>query len=149
MSANPVHAGAASWRGHAVLVRGDSGTGKSTLMCELLARGWMLVGDDYVLVEKHHHQLTVKPAPTLAGLIEVRTVGIVRTSFRQSARLVLVADLVSQEPERYPELQETTYESIYVPFIRLQALQPDLCSKLETAFCQALCRGLAIDQQTG
>ncbi len=121
-----------------MLVRGESGTGKSTLTLELIRRGWMLIGDDCVVVNTHHHHLIVKPAPNLAGLIEVRAVGIVRVPFRQTGRLVLVADLVGQQPERYPQPQKATYNSLYVPLVRLHARGTDLCEKLETAFCHAL-----------
>ena len=62
----------------AVLIRGPSGAGKSRLAFELLdaardgrLRFARLVGDDRVHLESVNGRLLVRPARSLAGLIEV------------------------------------------------------------------------------
>ena len=45
-----IHASAIAWHGRGVLIRGESGSGKSSLACTLLERGALLVGDDRIVV---------------------------------------------------------------------------------------------------
>lgn len=46
-----LHASAAERNGKAVLMTGVSGAGKSTLAALLMARGWRLMGDEFVLID--------------------------------------------------------------------------------------------------
>ena len=46
-----LHASAAERNGRAVLMTGISGAGKSTLAALLMARGWRLMGDEFVLLD--------------------------------------------------------------------------------------------------
>jgi HprK-related kinase A len=46
-----LHASAVERDGKAVLMTGESGAGKSTLAALLMARGWRLMGDEFVLVD--------------------------------------------------------------------------------------------------
>jgi len=84
-----IHGSCASRSGDGVLVVGPSGAGKSDLVLRLLARGFDLVADDRVIVEAG----TARPAPALAGLLEVRGIGIMRVPYVASTRLVLVVEL--------------------------------------------------------
>ncbi len=76
---------------------GPPGSGKSDLALRLLARGFSLVADDRVVVAG----LLARPTPELAGLLEVRGLGIVRLPYVAEAILALVAEL--SEPPRLPE----------------------------------------------
>jgi serine kinase of HPr protein (carbohydrate metabolism regulator) len=80
-----VHASAVRVGDRAVLIRGPSGAGKSRLALELILAGRsgqlppaVLVGDDRVLLTNRGGEVIVRPAPELAGLIEVRVLGIRR-----------------------------------------------------------------------
>ena len=80
-----LHASAVLVGARAVLIRGPSGSGKSKLARELIesARGngsgfARLVGDDRVHLETASGRLLVRPAQALAGLLEVRGVGVLR-----------------------------------------------------------------------
>lgn len=99
VSAPPtLHASCVSWRGHGVLICGAPGAGKSTLALGLMEAGFDLVADDRVIVED---SLASAPA-RLAGMIEVRGVGLLRVPFVTNARVLLRVRLGGPQP-RLPE----------------------------------------------
>jgi HPr kinase/phosphorylase len=119
-----VHASAVLVAARAVLIRGPSGSGKSKLARELVegARGngsgfARLVGDDRVHLEAASGRLLVRPAETLAGLLEVRGVGVLRFDYEAVAVVGLVVDLDAADAERLPEpeRQHTEIESVVLP----------------------------------
>jgi HPr kinase/phosphorylase len=104
-----VHASAVLVGERAVLIRGPSGAGKSRLAFNLILAGRagqlppaVLVGDDRVHLDTVAGQLWVRPAPELAGLIEIRGLGIRRCDFVSEAAVGLVADLAAGDAERLP-----------------------------------------------
>jgi HPr kinase/phosphorylase len=111
-----VHASAVLVGARAVLIRGPSGAGKSRLALELIttARSSIvpfaqLVGDDRVHLESFGGRLLVRPAETLAGLIEVRGAGVLRVPYEPQAVIGLVVDLAAADAERLPQaLQKRT-----------------------------------------
>ena len=93
----------------ALLIRGPSGAGKSALALRLLTAGSCgrfpfarLVGDDRVILTASHGRLLVRPAPALAGLLEVRGLGIRRVPFESVACVGLIVDLAAPGAERMP-----------------------------------------------
>jgi serine kinase of HPr protein (carbohydrate metabolism regulator) len=121
-----IHASAVLVGDRAVLIRGPSGAGKSRLAFDLLLAGRAgqiapatLVGDDRVHVRGHNGELTVGPAPALAGLIEIRGLGIRRCSFAAQALVGLVVDLDAADAERLPppDAMRTEIEGILIPRI--------------------------------
>jgi HPr kinase/phosphorylase len=114
-----VHASAVLVDHQAVLIRGPSGAGKSRLAFDLILAGRsgqippaVLVGDDRVHLETSGGQLVVRPAPALAGLIEIRGLGIRRCAFAAEAVVGLVIDLSAADAERLPA-PETLLTRIY------------------------------------
>jgi HPr kinase/phosphorylase len=73
----------------AVLLLGPPGSGKSDLLLRLLYRGWLLVADDQVQVE---NGIASAPA-ALAGVLEVRGLGLFRLAFAPAATLRLAVNL--------------------------------------------------------
>ena len=63
--------------GRAVLIDGASGSGKSSLALALIDRGAHLIGDDGVTLRRAGRRLWAQPPPNIAGLLEIRNVGIV------------------------------------------------------------------------
>jgi HPr kinase/phosphorylase len=84
-----IHGSCASRGDAGVLLIGPPGTGKSDLLLRLLARGFDLVADDRVDIVDGF----ARPVPALAGLLEVRGLGIVRLPHVTAARLALVVEL--------------------------------------------------------
>jgi HPr kinase/phosphorylase len=104
-----VHASAVLVGDRAVLIRGPSGAGKSRLAFDLILAGRsgqippaVLVGDDRVHLQTIAGQLAVRPARELAGLIEIRGLGIRRCDFAEEAIVGLVVDLSATDAERLP-----------------------------------------------
>ena len=62
--------------GRALLIEGPPGSGKTTLALALIDRGAELVGDDGVTLSARAGTLWAAPPPNIAGLIEIRNVGI-------------------------------------------------------------------------
>jgi serine kinase of HPr protein (carbohydrate metabolism regulator) len=129
-----VHASAVLVGDRAVLIRGPSGSGKSRLAFDLILAGRagqipaaVLVGDDRVHLEVVQGQLVVRPARELAGLIEVRGLGIRRCDFAEQAIVGLVVDLSASDAERMPA-PGALFASIYgvtIPRIPVEsAFQP-------------------------
>ena len=118
-----VHASAVLVGARAVLIRGPSGAGKSRLAWELIgaARAGLvafarLVGDDRVRLQSAHGRLLVRPAETLAGLIEMRGIGILRCDHEPCAVVGLVVDLAVADTERLPKREETVVlEEVTLP----------------------------------
>ncbi|MFN2468783.1 MAG: hypothetical protein ABR521_11715 [Gaiellaceae bacterium] len=50
-----VHAGAVGWRGHAIVLPGREGTGKTTLTAALVRAGATYLSDDYVPIDDRGH----------------------------------------------------------------------------------------------
>src|SRR6202158_3739512 len=99
-ASSSVHASAVLVGDRAILVRGPSGSGKSRLAFDLILAGRsgqippaVLVGDDRVHLEASQGQLMVHPARELAGLIEIRGLGIRRCEFADEGIVGLVVDL--------------------------------------------------------
>ena len=90
----------------AILLRGPSGSGKSDLALRLLGRADLaarLVADDQVEVSRRGDELWATAPAQIAGMMEVRGVGLVTVESEMEARLGLVLDLslpVSRMPEK-------------------------------------------------
>jgi len=117
-----VHASAVLAGARAVLIRGAAGTGKSRLALAIieaaqtgLLRYARLVGDDRVHLEPCHGRLVVRPAAALAGLIEVRGLGIRRLDHEARAVVGLVVELSAEDAERLPMAGETMISGITLP----------------------------------
>jgi serine kinase of HPr protein (carbohydrate metabolism regulator) len=128
--ATTVHASAVLVGARAVLIRGPSGAGKSRLALALIEaartgtlRFARLVGDDRVHLEPANGRLLVRPAEPLAGLIEIRGVGIRQIDHEPSAVVGLVVDLAAADAERLPETerQHAVIAGINLPRLAIAA----------------------------
>jgi HPr kinase/phosphorylase len=150
MTSATIHASAVLTGARAVLIRGPSGAGKSRLALGLIEasrtgalRFARLVGDDRVHVQAAGGRLLVRPAESLAGLIEVRGLGILRLPYEPGAVVGLVIDL-SANAERLPEAAErqVEIEGLNLPRLAVAAGQEALPAVLTLLTCgaAALCQ---------
>jgi serine kinase of HPr protein (carbohydrate metabolism regulator) len=105
-----VHASAVLVGARAVLIRGPSASGKSRLALDLIEaartgalRFVRLVADDRVHLENANGRLLARPAEALAGLLEVRGIGLLRLDYEPIAVVRLVIDLAAEDADRLPD----------------------------------------------
>lgn len=125
MSTVCIHATAVGLNGTAVLIRGPSGSGKSSLALHVLETvgtglsdqsiAAVLVSDDQTELSKRGGRIYASPPAALAGLIEVRGQGILNVDYRSDLAVVLVVDLrPATSIERLPEVQDLRTEILGV-----------------------------------
>jgi hypothetical protein len=141
-----VHATCVALRGQGVLLLGDSGSGKSDLGLRLIHEGWSLVADDRVVLALKHGGIAAAAPSTIAGLLEVRGLGIVTLPARP-ARLKLAVQLGRENP-RLPTAEQWMPEGLKgapaLPLIRLDGRHPSDPAKVALAL-KAFSRGLFRD----
>jgi HPr kinase/phosphorylase len=125
-----VHATAVLTGNRAVLIRGPAGSGKSRLAFALIEaaesgriRFARLVADDRVELMPLNGRLLLRSPPALAGLLEVRGVGIRRVVYESVAVAGLVVDLDAADAGRMPELsaQIAEIEGVRLPRLPVAA----------------------------
>ena len=125
-----IHASAVLVGARAVLIQGPSGSGKSRLALALLHAANQgripfarLVADDRAHVEAKHGRLLARPAEALAGLIEIRGLGIQRVPHEPLAVVGLLVELGHTEAERLPDptLQHGEIAGIMLPRLTVAA----------------------------
>lgn len=114
----------------AVLIRGPSGSGKSRLAAALIeAHGpasaplTRLVADDRVRVFAANGRLLAAAPEAIAGLIEIRGLGIRTLAHEPLAVVALVADLAAADAGRMPEdaARETELLGVKLPRLPVAA----------------------------
>ncbi len=125
---------------HAALLRGPPGAGKSDLALRLIAgpapRGEpeaFLVADDQVALSREGYRLVARAPENIAGLIEIRGVGIRRMPSVSAAPVALIVDLVAREdlvrlPPDPPPTEEVL--GIALPTARLAPFEASAPLKL-------------------
>lgn len=134
-----VHGTAVSIGGRAVLFRGPPGSGKSDLALRLIDGGATLIADDRCDLTTRGNGTLVASAPAeLAGMIEVRGLGVVRLDAYQGAPLMLVANLVEPDTvERLPETRTCTDYGRPLPLIAVAPFEASAPAKVRLALAVA------------
>jgi serine kinase of HPr protein (carbohydrate metabolism regulator) len=130
-----IHASCVAIGEHAVLIAGDSGTGKSDLALRLIDRGAMLVSDDQTELTLDGERLMAAAPATIAGQIEVRGLGIVAMAHRSPMPVALLIDL-GAPVERMPEPHTRSVCGIDVPLIALDPFESSAPIKVELALSE-------------
>ena len=124
-----------TWR--AVLLRGRPGAGKSDLALRLIDAGARLVADDRTALARAGGAVIARAPASIAGLLEVRGLGIRRLPHGRllaRARVVLLVDLVPPaEIERLPEPAHEALLGVDLPVLKLTAFEASSCAKLRLA----------------
>uniref|UniRef100_UPI00311AAC51 HPr kinase/phosphorylase n=1 Tax=Altererythrobacter segetis TaxID=1104773 RepID=UPI00311AAC51 len=111
--------------GRGVLIEGPPGSGKSSLALASIDRGAVLIGDDGVTLEDRGDRLWAVPPPNIAGLIEVRNVGLVRLP-AVSAPLALVIRLDAAAPRFIDSPDQAGLAGHALPLVALDPASPIL-----------------------
>ena len=109
--------------GKGVLIRGDSGIGKSEIALELIKRGHLLIGDDAIELYHIGPNIVGKAPAILKNLLEIRGIGVIDVSKMFGVASVLAKDnvemiiqldrwLPSREYTRIGMEEDDVYEDI-------------------------------------
>lgn len=137
MASDPasIHASAVLVGDRGILIRGPSGSGKSRLAFDLILAGRAgqipaatLIGDDRVRLTAANGRLVVHGVPELAGMIEIRGLGIRTVSHAAEAAVAVVIDLDAADAERLPPSQalKTRVSELEIPRIPVGRGYPPL-----------------------
>jgi HPr kinase/phosphorylase len=129
-----IHATCVSIDAAGVLIIGESGSGKSDLALRLIDGGADLVADDRVDLHADRNGIIAMPPPTLAGMFEVRGLGVFQMKYRGEVRLALAAEIVSPEDiDRFPPPTFCHFLERSVPLMRLNAFDSSAPAKVRFA----------------
>lgn len=132
--AGAVHGTSVVIDGRGVLIRGPSGAGKSDLALRLIDRGAMLIADDYTRLSREGDALFGSAPERIAGMIEVRGLGLIQMPHAPHAPIALVVQLVDTVPERHPDpLPRQTLCGLEVPMLALRGFEASAPIKIELA----------------
>ena len=134
-----LHATCVAIEGYGVLLRGPSGSGKSDLALRLIDQyaDAVLVADDRVDVVARDGAVYASAPSAIAGMLEVRGVGIVRVTYKDTAKVHLLVDLM--DAEQIARLPEPAFEEILgaaLPRLALAPFEASAPAKLRQALRQ-------------
>jgi HPr kinase/phosphorylase len=136
-----VHASAVLVDDRAILIRGPSGCGKSRLAFDLILAGragqlpaTTLIGDDRLRLDVADGQLRINAIPELAGMIEIRGLGIRKCPFVDAGIVGLIVDLAADDAERLPPVTALRTEVSGVELPRIPVAPGHMALPLVVAF---------------
>ena len=133
-TAKQVHATCVSIGDVGLLIRGPSGIGKSDLALRLIDKGARLVADDRVDLLVSDKAVIAHAPATLAGLLEVRGLGILRVPVLEATVVRLVVDLVNYENvPRLPDRRMTDLIGMDLPAVTLDPFEASAVTKVRLA----------------
>ncbi len=117
-----------------VLLRGASGAGKSDLALRLIGRRDLdvrLVADDQISLSQRAGGLWASAPDRIAGMMEVRGVGLVQMDYVAEAELRLVLDLSPPgDVPRLPEAATCTIDGIQLPLYACAPYEASAADKI-------------------
>lgn len=128
-----MHASFVVWKKKGILFRGKSGSGKSELALKFIEnKNAVLVADDIVLLENRKNKLFGKVPENIAGLLEIRNVGISNYKYIPEAEISLLVNLVQtkQNLERFPKNKYENILGVEIPAIDLYADDMTIVEKI-------------------
>ena len=129
-----IHATCVVIKGHGVLLRGESGSGKSDLALRLIDDGAGLVADDYAELCALDGQIFATVPLAIQGLLEVRGIGIVRLGCVPRVPVAAIFDLVAlSDVERLPTAQTETIEGVEVARYAIHGFDASAPAKVRMA----------------
>lgn len=122
---NIIHASAVRLHNQAVMFIGDAASGKSSLALRLIdAHGAVLIGDDRLVLSFVGETIMVSPHDKLAGLLELRGLGLLRMAYESNVPLGLVVALQDMETPRLAESHYFHFKNRKVPQLIMKGRDP-------------------------
>ena len=116
-----LHASCVAYQAKGVLIKGASGSGKSSLALALMATGAQLIADDQTIVELQDGWPIAKPVVNIRNMIEARGIGILAARCGSQTRINLVIDMDHVEEQRLPELRSIDILGHNIPLLHVVA----------------------------
>ena len=133
MSIN-IHASCVAIEQKAVLILGDSGSGKSDLTLRLIEQcNAQLVADDRVDIIAKDGYLVASCPQNIKGLLEIRGIGLVNYPYCDSAKIALVVCLTGKQLERLPQKSFYNLENFTIPQIAINPFENSAPFKIVAA----------------
>ena len=98
-----IHASCVAIGGKGVLLLGESGAGKSDLALRLIDEGASLVADDRCALFLSRGKLWARPPQTIAGLLEMRGLGIIALPHLAKVPIAMAVVLKARPGPRLPD----------------------------------------------
>lgn len=119
----------------AVLISGPPGSGKSDLALRLIDRGAVLVSDDQTELNVEGRGLFASPPEKIAGILEIRHLGLFRVPFLSEAEVSLLVELcpIDEALPRLPEYDAFFLFDCPLRKLRLPAFYPSTAAKIRAA----------------
>ena len=133
-----LHASCVAIETKGILLAGPAGVGKSDLALRLINEGAHLVADDQTELNLKNDQLIASPPAAIAGLFELRHIGLVKMPFEPFVRVALYIELLPlAEPiERLPDTDTVLLLGQAVTRFKLPAYAASTPAKIRAAlFC--------------
>ena len=119
--------------GRAILIEGAPGSGKSSLALALIDRGAVLIGDDGVTLKVRGGKLYASPPPNIAGLLEVRNLGLLEFPTVADLPIALVVRLDVAAERFIDAAEQVELGGVALPMVRLWPGGEVLALKVELA----------------
>ena len=119
--------------GRALLIEGPPGSGKSSLALGLIDRGAVLIGDDGIMLQLRDGRLYASPAPQIAGLLEVRNLGLLNYPCVSGVPAALIVRLNPEAPRFIERAEQIDFGGVTLPAVELWPGGEVLAIKAELA----------------
>ncbi|HEU0118072.1 MAG TPA: HPr kinase/phosphatase C-terminal domain-containing protein [Alphaproteobacteria bacterium] len=135
-----LHASCVAIKDKAVLLVGPAGAGKSDLALRLIDGGAQLISDDQTELQLKGDALIAAAPTSIAGLFEVRHVGLLRMPHSKVGTVALYVDLagIDQKLERLPEADSIILLDRSVLRLRLPAFAASTPAKIRAVLSYPL-----------
>ncbi len=124
------------------LLLGPSGSGKSDLAVRLIDGGGTLVADDRVIITARDGLATAAPPPLLAGLLEIRGLGVMTVPFLGEADIRLLVCLTNADDiERMAPITSQHLNGVDIPCLLVDASKASAAARVRWAVRRVLAYG--------
>lgn len=129
-----LHASCVALSDKAVLIAGPPGSGKSDLALRLIDAGAQLIADDQTELQVIEQRLIAFTPASIAGLMEVSHMGLMKLPFVGPYPVALYVDLVgpAESLDRLPEKESVFFLDQAVPRLRLPSFAASTPAKIRS-----------------